>query len=291
MKEKNKKRVSTVVVASMLLVLLASVITPVGADDNGDPMVAEDSDSYTIRNPIRIEGNSDFVTQAAAEGWSGDGSENNPYVIEGYEINGTGYGYGIYIGNTTLYLVVTNCYVHNISGILNYPYRLNDGIHFYTVQNGNVFSNIISNCEGGGIRFTETENSIISDNYITNNYRGVSLGRSHNNVITHNTIHRDTHSPQTGIGLLYSNGNIINNNTISKYRYGIFEDTCKRNVIENNAFMDVETEYDYAYEVENGNTGNSDTPFMSFAFSTVAILTAVCLTWKKRRCKGDGSNP
>ncbi|MFO8109268.1 MAG: hypothetical protein R6U17_01905 [Thermoplasmata archaeon] len=87
MKKQNKKRVSTVVVASMLLVLLASMITSVGADDDGDSVLAEDSDSYTVRSPIRIDGDSDFASQAAQEGWPGDGSTENPYVIEGYEID------------------------------------------------------------------------------------------------------------------------------------------------------------------------------------------------------------
>ena len=42
--------------------------------------------AYTLHDPIKIEGDEDFAAQAASEGWPGDGSEENPYVIEGYEI-------------------------------------------------------------------------------------------------------------------------------------------------------------------------------------------------------------
>ena len=42
---------------------------------------------YTPHDPIFIDGNDDFALQAANESWPGDGSEANPYVIEGLEIN------------------------------------------------------------------------------------------------------------------------------------------------------------------------------------------------------------
>ena len=37
--------------------------------------------------PISIDGNDDFITQATSEGWPGDGSKKNPYVISGLMID------------------------------------------------------------------------------------------------------------------------------------------------------------------------------------------------------------
>ena len=43
-------------------------------------------DNYTQHSPIVIEGDASLVILAASEGWPGDGSTLDPYVIEGLEI-------------------------------------------------------------------------------------------------------------------------------------------------------------------------------------------------------------
>ncbi len=50
---------------------------------------------YIPHNPIRINSNAEFASLAGIEGWLGDGSPGNPYIIEGYDITGSGYGYCI----------------------------------------------------------------------------------------------------------------------------------------------------------------------------------------------------
>ena len=42
--------------------------------------------AYTLHEPISIRGDSDFIAQATTEGWPGNGTEECPYIIEGYEI-------------------------------------------------------------------------------------------------------------------------------------------------------------------------------------------------------------
>ncbi|MHA1768574.1 MAG: hypothetical protein ACTSV3_01840 [Candidatus Thorarchaeota archaeon] len=42
---------------------------------------------YTDHDAIWIDGNADFLSQAAAEGWSGDRSAENPLTIEGRHRN------------------------------------------------------------------------------------------------------------------------------------------------------------------------------------------------------------
>ena len=52
-------------------------------------------------SPIIINGNDQFIAQAAAEGWQGDGSLLNPYIIK--EFNITGSESSIYINHTDIY--------------------------------------------------------------------------------------------------------------------------------------------------------------------------------------------
>ncbi|UCH05094.1 MAG: hypothetical protein JSW05_02740 [Candidatus Thorarchaeota archaeon] len=42
--------------------------------------------SYLNHSPISITSDADFAAQKAAEGWAGNGTQTNPYVIEGYNI-------------------------------------------------------------------------------------------------------------------------------------------------------------------------------------------------------------
>ncbi|MGC8913737.1 MAG: hypothetical protein ACP5LE_07445, partial [Thermoplasmata archaeon] len=49
--------------------------------------------------PIHINGDADFANQTATEGWPGNGSQDNPYVIDGYDIDGNGGSYCIWIEN------------------------------------------------------------------------------------------------------------------------------------------------------------------------------------------------
>jgi hypothetical protein len=42
------------------------------------------SQVYIPHDVISIDGNEDFLSQAALEGWNGSGTENDPIIIEGY---------------------------------------------------------------------------------------------------------------------------------------------------------------------------------------------------------------
>lgn len=281
--------------ASLLLIILASVITPVGADGNGDSVVAEDSNSYTVRAPIRIDGNSDFASQAAQEGWPGDGSPGNPYIIEGYEIDVSGHGHGIYVGNTTVHFFVRRCYIHNISGIPPYPaHETNQaGIFLLRTQNGRLYGNNIHR-GFSGITLDYSDNNIIDNNSFSVSYkRGLFLLQSNNNIISNNTLFgpgRDHRYPVDGIYLFLSEDNLISDNYLSGFPLAICVEyesgTPDTNVFQNNTFNNTRIEIQYV-EMVNG----TPVPSVNFALATVAILTAVCLTWKKKRgYKGEDPN-
>ncbi len=257
------KGAKAIVVASVFLMLVSMI-------NSGATAYVEEND-YIVRDPIRINGNSDFAAQAADEDWPGDGSEGNPYVIEGYEINGTGYGYGIYIGNTTVHFVVRGCYVHNASiaiGELHsniYKYYANSGVNLYNVQNGRLENNTIQN----------------------NGRTGILLCCSDHNYIANNLIYRitiDKTRIHYGIELDFSSNNIIVNNNISRQGIGIALVDSPDNTVYNNTFT--ENFWDDYIEVISVN-GKPVLPSPIFAFIAVAIftITITILVIRKKKAK------
>lgn len=217
MLEKNKIRLMAVPVAVLLVIAMFLMVyqqNPTGEnrinkgeeinhlEANTDSAKSEKSGSteYTVHEPIRIKGNEDFAEKAEENGWSGDGSEDDPYVIEGYEIKGGGDGYGIYIGNVTDFFVIRNLYVHNITGsqtnASRRPSYLGDGwIILYNSQNGQIEQNKF---RGGSF----------GDRRILNSTRNIRLISSKGNMIVNNSIMNGS------IRLSGGSYNIINHNLI-----------------------------------------------------------------------------
>lgn len=123
--------------------------------------------NYTPREPVRIDGDSDFSDQ----GWPGDGTQGNPFVIEGYEIDGEGRGNPIYIGNTSLHFVVRECYLHTASGLTG-TYSNGSGLYLYNTTNGQITGNVIAHNQYMGVHLFNSYGNII-----------------HNNTLFHNGIH------------------------------------------------------------------------------------------------------
>ncbi len=199
---------------------------------------------YTTHPIIRINSDAEFAQMAQQEGWPGDGSVNNPYIISGYDIDAQGGKYAIYMGNTTVYFIVENCYLHNAT----YPYSSSPGvgIKFYRVTHGiirnNTFNNnnmyditliksnenVISNNDlkdnlEGGIYLSSSNNNLIESNNITSNAwgwfgpAGIYIYNSFNNTICNNYVADEC----TGIDVYYSSDNLVKNNIIKHCTYGI----------------------------------------------------------------------
>ncbi|WP_455392626.1 NosD domain-containing protein [[Eubacterium] cellulosolvens] len=145
--------------------------------------------TYTNHTPIRINNDSGFnITNGVIDG---DGSAGNPYIIGGWEINATGNGSGIYVGNTTLYFRIRNCYVHNASGNPA-VYYYNTNIVFNNSDNGGVENCTIENAESNGILLISglPQNFIISNNSVRNNGRnGIYSNQGRFNTFHNNTIY------------------------------------------------------------------------------------------------------
>jgi parallel beta-helix repeat protein len=179
--------------------------------------------------PIHISGNEDFASQAANEGWIGDGSQDNPYIIEGYEIDGNGGAYCIWIENTTAWFVIRNCMVWNAT---NWDVEPNGvGIYLKKVQNA-ILSGI--ECYGPrvGLLLGLSNNNTITNNKCGNNsLYSICLSNSNNNTITNNTCSNNS----VTVELYSSSNNTVANNTCTECSAGcVSMDGSNYNIISNN---------------------------------------------------------
>ncbi|MBI5001691.1 MAG: right-handed parallel beta-helix repeat-containing protein [Euryarchaeota archaeon] len=215
-----------------------------------------ESTAIAPHNQIYINGNADFAIKAANEGWSGDGTQGNPYIIQGYNIQ-TNTSHGIHIESTTVYFIIRDTNV--TMGSASHQYY---GIYLKSVQNG-----IISNCSFTwvvtGIYLNLSTNINISKNYFTNNTYGIQLFSSSTNVIVDNDV---SQSAYEGIWLNLSEKNNILNNEFY-YNRGIKFDWSPHCIIRNNFLHD---EWDLF--VMFSNSDNATIEDNNFLNITVSII-------------------
>jgi parallel beta-helix repeat protein len=164
-------------------------------------------EAYITHEPILIDGDADFAAQATYEGWQGDGSSGNPYIIEGYDINASSaYGiHGIERRSTTVYFVIKDLKIEC-------AYQ---GIYLYNVKNAKIDScNLESN--GFGIYIESSSgNDIIGNTVVSNHYGDIHLSHSSGNNLTGNGMIGN------GIDILgdllehWNTHNIDNSNTVN----------------------------------------------------------------------------
>jgi len=202
---------------------------------------------YTDHNPIIICSDSDLEEQ----GWQGNGTLEEPYLIEGLNI--TSEEVCIILKNTTKHLIIQDMYLHlsshgttiiSLSNITNVEIRncyfsskseashwdlfnseLNGyGVHGQSLTNVTIISNEFREilC---GIIMEDSDSCHLKDNMITWElhstlpYRihGISFTNVNHSQVLNNTI---LHSI-TGISIINSNNNFILNNTVVSYHNGL----------------------------------------------------------------------
>lgn len=199
------------VIAILLLIFLCiSPLTPSFHFEsiNDLPPMLYDKAVQSDQNPIIIESNSDFETQ----GWSGNGSINNPYIIEDLQIVISEHGQsGITIRNVSSHFIIRNCsfsfdrgYFEQISGgtgvtiertsngrIINCTFtNLRDGIHAYDSRRFTI-----TNCtftsftyQGKGINLRYSKEWIIANSTFMYNYIGIHLSFVNTTAVFDNTV-------------------------------------------------------------------------------------------------------
>jgi len=112
------------------------------------PLSDHPFDFPTSHAPFRIDKDADFLTSTAVSNPGAAGTAVDPYLIENLLINGTGVGFGIYIGNTTKHYEIRNCTVRSADGYSN-EYYWNAGIALQNTTNGTVKNCTVNRNEYG----------------------------------------------------------------------------------------------------------------------------------------------
>jgi len=221
----------------MIIVVSSFGIMIIDREDNEDIQKSPPIHiSYILHDPIYIHSNAEFASTASSEGWTGDGSKENPYLIYDYIFNVSMFTGSIYIENTDVYFLISNCFLG--SGV-GYPWH----IRFLNVENGRIENNYFET----GVDCT-----------------GIFLENSHYNRIRFNTFYQQYH----GIQAISSTNNIIENNTINMWGHGVWlKNGCNSNVMRNNTIYGG---YDFALWDSNNNVIESN--FLLFDGSLFGIL-------------------
>ncbi|MHA2150222.1 MAG: right-handed parallel beta-helix repeat-containing protein [Candidatus Thorarchaeota archaeon] len=152
----------------------------------------------TPHGPIAIDGDASFSDTALLEGWPGDGSPENPYIIDGLDIDlGGEDGHCISISNTRVNFTISNC---NLAGAFV-------GIGLENVTYGELVENIVDgNYYGAQLRASSS--NTVENNTCSSNSIGISLEESYSNTVANNTCT----SNDNGITLDGSDSNTVVNN-------------------------------------------------------------------------------
>ncbi|MCX8174436.1 MAG: right-handed parallel beta-helix repeat-containing protein, partial [Thermoplasmata archaeon] len=183
--------------------------------------------------PFAIDGNSELAQKASEWGWTGDGSETNPYVIENYRIDANGGTYCLWIKNTDAYFTIRNCTLWNATSTSPEPYGT--GIALKNVTNGRIESCKCSDSRAGIYVYGNSESNILTGNEVRRNYWGVCIENSVFTTINNNIISQNTF----GVYLYNSNSSTISYNWITNNSdYGAYLTSYSSdNTIHHNNFI------------------------------------------------------
>ncbi|MFX0183502.1 MAG: nitrous oxide reductase family maturation protein NosD [Candidatus Hodarchaeota archaeon] len=186
--------------------------------------------AYIERGPITITSDSQ-INNSAVTGFKGNGTVDDPILIKGYNITDSS-GTLISISGTTFFFQITNC-------LLNGMTTTGNGIVFSNVIHGTIKYNTIINNNYAGIVMDSSENNIIANNTIYNgNQDGIRIwSASHNNTVHNNTVYNHGWS---GILLRQSKDNVVRKNTVydTSELSGIRLEAAEENLIINNVVFD-----------------------------------------------------
>ncbi|MHA2355951.1 MAG: NosD domain-containing protein [Candidatus Thorarchaeota archaeon] len=200
---------------------------------------------------IVINGDGEFKLMVEAESWPGNGDEESPYIIEGFDfdLGGTS-GNAIYIADTTVHFIIRNCSftgaiapagtgirLWNVSNCEVSNNTLYDNYVGMLIRGNNsaIVGNTIDPVSGNiGIETNDLRNSVISENTMNGGMIGLSLFGLDQCEVSHNIV---TGSPDTAMYLFGSEFVTVSDNdfsgAVSLGIYLEFADNCT--IIRNNA--------------------------------------------------------
>jgi parallel beta-helix repeat protein len=156
--------------------------------------------NYTPHAPIYIYSDEGFTYENGVTG--GNGTENDPYIFEGWEINTN--EEAIHIERTTAYFLIKNCLLKGVYGI-----------NLKTITVGSI-SNCIILSSTYGIKLETITVGSISNCNISSNIHGIAISKSTNITLKNNTLYDNDYNIRiygTGISQYYHD--IDTSNTVN----------------------------------------------------------------------------
>ena len=226
----NVQKLKSIAVLFIFLFLLAMPMSTTGANM---AVASIEALSTTPHLTISVNNDTQLSELIASNGWNGNGTEGNPYVIEGLDIDAQGAPNAIFIGGTTQHLIIRGCFLHNTTyGLGSLPNNGNCGATIYNARNVTLEQNVCTG-SGRGLALYQSANVTISNNTCYGNVHGIGLYYSHDNFLVGNNCTSDA---TDGIHFEESTGNAIESNrVIMNGRYGIcLVSNCNSNLVANN---------------------------------------------------------
>ncbi|TFG34793.1 right-handed parallel beta-helix repeat-containing protein [Candidatus Thorarchaeota archaeon] len=236
--------------------LLMGIITPVDFDEGKARLVPDpiriSEPSYEAHDPIWILNDTAFHEMASIEEWSGDGSPETPYIIEGYNI--TSDVIGIMIQHVSVSFEIRGCYISDITpwssfgiGIIDAPQvsivdtmieTVHLGMELEDIDSLSVIGCTLTDIEDEGIYIIHCEGSTIDDCTIYDSYgTGIGLHEANNTLI----MNCDISSLAYGSGVNLYNSHLVTifHNEISECAYsGIWAISSSYLTVEDNIIHD-----------------------------------------------------
>jgi parallel beta-helix repeat protein len=245
----------------------------------------------TPSGSIIINGNSDLEAQAYSNGWPGNGTVSNPYIIANLSFDSS--YMAILIERTDLSVVIHDCTftgsytsieIDLASNITISGNTINGGyygIYIYGAGNNVVSGNTIKDAHDG-VNLDGSRNNTVANNNITvGQDNGISLTNSDWNMIYKNKIVGA--EMWCGVSMTYSDNNTISENTLTGGYNGIYLEYLGRgNIITYNTIDDADSGILIA-DTPNSNTVANNTITSQTEASgldsgiIIAILVAVII--------------
>ncbi|MFW9910667.1 MAG: nitrous oxide reductase family maturation protein NosD [Candidatus Thorarchaeota archaeon] len=208
--------------------------------------------NITPHAPIRISGNLDFISQ----GWSGNGTESDPYIIENLFISAN--EACINITDTDAFFKIKDCVLD--ADIIGNPGSRESCVYFRNVTNGLIVDSTISSqahavfiddsdfcridgchvsAEWRGLRIINCTSFILSNSRLMSNNTREFLAEYTNHLLIMSNHLIGGHSASGGVSVFESTEFEIRNNTIQSHENeGIFISNSSYGLIVNNSLSD-----------------------------------------------------
>ncbi|MFX1415446.1 MAG: right-handed parallel beta-helix repeat-containing protein, partial [Promethearchaeota archaeon] len=259
---RRKNGVSWIVISLVMILVLWSLV-PISVSTSAECLSTPArskpekplTPAGTPHSPIIIDGDANFSATALLEDWSGDGSSESPFIIDGLDIDrGGGAGPSVNISNTRVNFTVINC---NLTGA-----SASAGIYLNNVSYGFLFNNTCSS-NRYGIYLIDSSHNVLANNTCTpNGDVGIYMYDSDFNTVTDNNCDDNANY---GIVLYYCDSNLLSRNLCSDNRYdGIHARYAVSNTFANNTCNlnrdnGIRIYYDSSGNTISNNTCNSNT--------------------------------